>query len=127
MVVSIRNIGNISLSTIAFHTIVSNIASINNIDMVVNLFIDDLIYSNCNNRDKVRGHTLASSIYSSRTLSMFLSKSNEEYLTRVQHESNNMIKDELVTPFDSSQLEYVTPKSKDIQVSKVADFTTNIR
>ena len=38
-----------------------------------------------------------------------------------------MIKDDLITLSDSPQLEYMTPKSKNIQVSKTADPITNIR
>jgi len=46
---------------------------------------------------------------------------------RVQRESDRMVEDDPVTPTDSPQLEYVTPRNKGTQVSKVAEPPTNSR
>jgi len=99
-------------------------APTSNMNMVVDS-IDNLFKSNCNNYNKVRGHFLASSMHSPRTLFISLSEYNKDYSTRVQYKSNNMVKDDQVAPFDSSQLEYATLKSQDIQGSKVTDHTSN--
>jgi len=58
-----------------------------------------------------------------------LSSSNcdEDYATRVQGESDRMVENDPIAPTNSPQLEYVSPKSQDNQVSKVADLTSNLR
>jgi len=78
-----------------------------NIDIV-----NDLFNSGCNNYNEVRGHTMTSNTHSPRTLSIFLSKCDEDYATRVQCESDNMVKDDLVVMTDSPQIEYATPSSQ---------------
>ena len=88
--------------------------------------INNFFKSNCNNYNEVRGCSLAFSIHSPKTPSMFLSECNEDYLTRVQCKSNNMVKDDKVAPSGSSQLEYTTSKSQSIQVSKATDHTFNM-
>jgi len=99
-------------------------APTSNIDMVINS-IDNLFKSNCDNYNEVRGHSLVSSTYSPRTPSMFSSKCNEDYLTKVQCKSDNMIEDDQVASSDSPQLEYTTPKSQCIQDSKATDHPSN--
>ena len=63
----------------------------------MDIVIDNIIYlfkKNCNNYNKVRGHTMTSNIQSSKTLSMFSSDCNEDYIARVQYESDNMVEDD---------------------------------
>ena len=96
----IRDIRNITSFTSALYSITSNISPTSNINMVIDL-VDDLFKKNCNNFDEVRGCFLASSIYYSRTLSLFLSNCNEDYTTRVQKESNKMVENDPVALSDS--------------------------
>jgi len=124
MVTPIRDIGNKSLFTSTFHILTSNIASTSTMDMIVDS-IDDFFKNNCDNYDEVKDHSLAFSMHSSRSLSMSLSECDEKYLVRVQCESNNIVEDDQVTLSNSPQLEYTTPKSQGIQVSKAAGHTSN--
>ena len=66
------------------------------IDLVNNIFKD-----NCDNYDKVRDHSLASSMHCPRTPSLFSSDCNEDYTTRVQRKSDRIVKDDPVTPTNS--------------------------
>ena len=97
-----------------------------NTDMVINL-VDDLFKNICDNFDKVRGHSLASSIHCPKAPSLSSSECDEDYAIRVQRESDKMVNDDLVILSNSPQLEYATPKSQVNQVSKVADLTSNTR
>lgn len=67
------------------------------IDLVNNLFKD-----NCDNYDEVKGYFLVSSMHHSRTLSLSLSNYDEDYATRVQRESDRIIKDNHIAPTNSS-------------------------
>ena len=73
--------------------------------------INNLFKNNCENYDEMRGCSLASSMHCPRSLFISLSKCDEKYLARVQHKSDNMVKNNQVTPSNSLQLEYVTLKS----------------
>ena len=75
--------------------------STNNIDIVINL-VNDIFKNNYNNFDEVRGCFLVSSMHCFKTLSLSSSEYDEDYITRIQRESNNMVKDDLVTPSDST-------------------------
>ena len=55
---------------------------------------------------------MTSNTYSSRTLSISSSKYDEDYATRVQYESDNMVEDDLVVMTDSLQLKYATLSSQ---------------
>ena len=92
MVVPIRDFGNKLLSTLAIHTLASNMTLSSDIDMAVDI-VNDLFKFNHDNYDEVRDRSIAPNIPSSRTLSMFSSKCDEEYSARVQHESDNMVDD----------------------------------
>jgi len=63
--------------------------------------INDIFESNCNSCNEVRGHSLVSSIYSLRTSFMFSSECNEDYFTRAQCKSDNMVEDDHIIPSDS--------------------------
>ena len=67
------------------------------------------------------------SMPSSRSLSSSSDKSTEEYIAKVQQESNSMDQDDLVVPSDSPQLKYVTPKRQESHVSKMANFSSNMK
>ena len=78
--------------------------------MVIDL-VDDIFKGNCDNYDKVRGCSLASSMYCLRTPSLFSSHCDEDYTIRVQRESDRMVKNDPVTSTNSLQLEYMSSKS----------------
>ena len=73
-----------------------------NIDMVDDSIVSNIIYNDSDKKDKVRGHSSASSMYSSRSLSVFLNKSTKKYVTKVQYESESIDQDNPIVPFDSS-------------------------
>ena len=97
-------------------------ASVFNIDIADDSVVGNITFKDRDKKDKMRDHSSVSSMHSSRSLSVFSDKSTEEYLTRVQHESDNMDQDNPVASFDSSQIEYVTPKRQESCVSKAADL-----
>jgi len=77
-------------------------SSNNDVEMVNDL-IEDLFMKNCNNYDEMRDYTLASFTHRSRTLSLSLSNNKENYVTRVQRESDRMVEDDPVASTDSPQ------------------------
>ena len=74
--------------------------------------VNNILKSACNNYNEVRGHTMTSNTHSPRTASMFSSKCDEDYTTKVQWESNNMVEDDPVVMSNNPQLEYATPSSQ---------------
>jgi len=98
----------------------------NNTDMNIDI-VNNLFNSDCNNYNEVRGYTMTSNTHSSRTISISSSKCNEDYATRVQRESNNMVEDDLVVITDSPQIEYATPSSQPLWVSKASNPPSNAR
>jgi len=116
MVVLIRELVDKSLSNTTKTLLMKKMSPNNDVEMVIDL-VDDL-FNNCDNYDE--GHTLVSNTHHPRSPSLFSSDSKEDYATRVQRESDRMVEDDLITPTNSPQLEYVTPKSKSTQVSKAA-------
>ena len=66
----------------------------------------------CDNYDKMRGHIITSNTHSLRTISLSSSECDEDYTTRVQRESNNMVEDDLVVMSNNPRLEYATPSSQ---------------
>ena len=78
----------------------SNITPSDDMDMVIDNIID-LFKNNYNNYNKVRDHTMASNTQSPRTLSMSSSNCDKDYAARVQHKSNNIVKDDQVVPSNS--------------------------
>ena len=70
---------------------------------------------------------MTSNTYSSRTLSISSSKYDEDYATRVQYESDNMVEDDLVVMTDSLQLKYATLSSQPLWVSKASDLLSNTK
>jgi len=69
-------------------------------NIVINL-VNNLFKDICDNFDEVRGHSLASSKHSPKTLSLSSSECNESYTTRVQRESDKIVEDNLVALSDS--------------------------
>jgi len=127
MVAPIRDIGNISFHSSAFTTSTSNMALVFNIDMANDSVVSNIIYNNSDKKDKVRGHSSASSIHSSRFLLVFLDKRTKEYAIKIQHESNSIDQDDSVVSSNSPQLKYVISKRKESHISKIADLSSNTR
>ena len=100
MVVPIRDFGNKFCSISAFHTPESNMTHSSDIDMTSEI-VNDILKSACDNYNEVRGCTMTSNTYSTRTVSMSSSKCNEDYTTKVQWESDNMVEDDLVAISDN--------------------------
>ena len=100
MVAPIREIGNITSSTSVLWFTTLNIFPTNDVNMVIDS-IDNFFEKNCDNYDKVRDHSLVSSIYCPRTLSLSSSNYDKDYATRVQKESDRMVKDNSAALSDS--------------------------
>ena len=101
---------NISAITAAICPTTSNMSPNNNMNMIVDL-ADDLFEKNCDSHDEVKGCSLAHSTHCPRTLSLSSSECDEDYATRVQRESDKMVKDDPVALSDSLLLEYAASES----------------
>ena len=123
MVAPIRELVNITLSTTTKAHITNNMALIQDIDMVVDSL--DNLFNIGNNFNKVRGCSLVLSTYRPRSLSISSSECGEEYYVWVKRESNRINEDKPITSIGSIQIEYVTQKRKNDQVSKISDNTNN--
>ena len=106
IVAPIRELGNITLSTIVMSSNTSNIASNQDINMVIDPL--DNLFDISNNYDEVRGCSLDVSIHRPRSPSISLSEGGKEYHICVQRESDRMDKDEPVNSIGSICVEYVT-------------------
>ena len=103
-------------------------ASVFDIDMADDSVVSNVIFNNNNKNDKVRGCSLVPSAVGSRSLlSSFSDKSEEDYLTRVQRESDNMDQDNPVASSNSIQLKYATPQGQKPSASKASDIPSNTR
>ena len=123
MVAPIRDLGSKFFSTSTTHSKASNITPSDNVNMAVD--ISNALFNNyC---DEVRGRSMSFDKQGTRTLFMFSSKCNEEYMMRVQRKSNKMVEDDHIIASDSSQLEYAIPKTWSNCVSKMTDHTPNMR
>ena len=123
MVVPIRDLGNKFFSALTTHSKTSNMTLSDDVDMAVD--IGNTLFNNyC---DEVRGQSMSSDKQGTRTPSMSSSKCNEEYMTRVQRESDRIVEDNYVIALDSPQLEYTISKTQSNCVSKATDYTTNMR
>jgi len=111
MVAPIRDFGNKFCSISAFHTPESNMTHSSDINMTSEI-VNDILKSACDNYDEVRGHTMTSNTHSPRTASMSSSECNEDYTTKVQQKSDNMVEDDPVVMSDNPQLEYATLSSQ---------------
>ena len=94
------------------------------IDMVTNPI--GAMFNLNNNLDEVRSCSLDTSTHRPRSPSISSSENEEEYHICVQHESDRMDEDEPVNSPGSINLEYMT-QSHNHQVSKVADFPSNMK
>jgi len=120
MVVSIRELGNITLSATTLCSSTYNMAPIQDIDMAIDS-VNDLFTG-----DKVKDCPLALSVHKSRSLLIFSSKSDKEYDICVKRDSDRMDENKPVSSIGNSQDKYMTKKKKKDQVSKVADNTDNM-
>jgi len=124
MVVSIRELGNITLSTTTICSTTNNIALTQDINMVVDPL--DNLFDIGNNFDEVRGCSLVLSTHRPRSSSISLRKCDKEYHIHVKRNSNRMEEDEPVISVGSIQVEYAFQEVRNGQVSKVADNTNNM-
>ena len=123
MVVPIRDLGNITQP--------SDIMSSNSLKVVFNdidMVIDPIgaMFNLNNNFDEVRGRSLDMSAHKPRSPSVLLSKSEEEYHTHIQQESDRMDEDKPDNSPGNVKLKYKT-QSQNQQVRKVADSPSNMR
>jgi len=88
MVAPFRDIGNITFYTSAFQISTLNIASEFDIDMDMNngSIVNNIIYGESGEYDKVRGHSLTPRVYSSRSISSSIvsNSGNKSYHDKVQ-------------------------------------------
>ena len=82
MVALIRDIGNKFYSTSALSTSTANITHTSDMDIVIDN-VNAMFKDNFNSYDKMRGCTLTSNSYRSRSLSISSKLSEEEYIVRV--------------------------------------------
>ena len=124
MVVPIRELRNIIFSTATTHSTTNNIASIQDIDMVVNPL--DNLFDIGDNFNEVRNCSLALSAHRPRSPSISSSNCNKEYHIQVKRESDKMNENKPITSIGSIQIKYMTQEGQNSQVSKAADNTNNV-
>ena len=101
---------------------------LDDINMANDYVISNIIFNNGNRNDEVRGCTLVFSAVSFRSISSFsFNKSEELYWDRMQRKSDKMVQNEPTTISDSFQLEYTTPERQNLNISKTADTSPNMR
>ena len=125
MVAPIRELGNLTQSSAIMSYNSSTLVPSQDINIAVNSV--STIFDLNNNYDEVRGRSLDISIHKPKSPSLPLSKCDEEYYVYIQQESDKMIENELANSTGSFELKYVTQKSQNNQVSKVADTPFNTR
>ena len=91
----IRELRNITFSTATTCSTTNNIASIQDIDIVVDSL--DNLFDIDNNFDEMRNHSLALSTHRPKSLSISSSNCDKEYHIRVKRESDRMDEDKPVT------------------------------
>ena len=100
-----------------------------NIDIDDSSTVNNIIYGESSKNDKVRGHSLTSKAYSSRSILslIVLNSKDKSYYDKVQQESNNMVEDDPVTMSESLQLKYMTSLRQAPSISKTTDISPNMR
>ena len=124
MVVSSRELANITLSSTIMANISNNVTPNLDIDMVVNPL--DNLFNICDNYNEMRGRSLALSMHKPRSPLISSSKCSEEYHVYIKRESNRMDEDESVNSISSIQVKYAIQGGQKDQVSKTTDITNNI-
>jgi len=92
--------------------------------MIVNLLNN--LFDISSNFDKVRDCFLALSTHRPRSPLISSSECNEEYHIHVKRNSNRMKENEPITSVSSIQVEYISQKGRNDQVSKAANNTNNM-
>ena len=105
MVVPYREFRNIMLSALTTYSTTNNMASSNDIDMVVNPL--DNLFDIGDNFNEVRSRSLALSAHRPKSPSLFSSNCEKEYHIRVKRVCNRMDEDNPVALAGSIQIEYV--------------------
>lgn len=129
MIAPIKNIRNKFSSTLAFNNYDSNMAlDMNNVDMIDDYVVNNVIFLNSDNNDKMRGCTLALSTTSSCSVLYFCSNKSEKlYMDQMWRESDSMVQDKPTALSDSIQLKYATQEVQNPIISKVANTPPNTR
>jgi len=124
----IRDTRNILFQTSASIIMASKMASeFNDIDMIDDPIVNPIIFNNGDENNKVRSQSIVHSVPSSRSSLSSSDKSIQEYVARVQRESNSIDQNNSAVLTNSLQIEYESPREKYAQVSKVANSNSNIR
>jgi len=92
--------------------------------MIVNLLNN--LFDISNNFDKVRDCFLALSAHRPRSPLISSSKCDEEYHIHVKRNSNRMEENKPITSVSNIQVEYISQKGRNDQVSKTANNTNNM-
>ena len=92
------------LSALTTHSTTNNMASSNDIDMVVNPL--DNLFDIGDNFNEVRSHSLALSVHRPRSPSLFSSNCEKEYHIRVKRVCDRMDEDNPITSASSIQIKY---------------------
>ena len=126
MVKPIRELANITHSTISMANNSNNLTPVSDINMVIDPI--DNIFDIGDNFENERGCSLLLSMHKhrSRSPSISSSKCSEKYHVYVQKKSNRMDKDKPVRSIGSIKLEYKFQRGKKDQISKATDSTNNI-
>ena len=99
-----------------------------NVDMNNDFVVNTIIHNNCDNYDKMRGHTLVLSANSFHSVSYSSSNMSEKvYIEWIQRESDRMIQNEPTASSDSIQLKYITQEMQNPIISKTAELPPNMR
>ena len=93
IVVSIKDLGNITSDTLTIHESTLNMTASNDMSMGVDSF-SQLFQSISNFFDEIQGHSLLQSTHSPRTLFIFSSKCEKSYAEHLEKLNDRINKDE---------------------------------
>ena len=124
MVVPIRELVNITHSTVSMANNPNNLTPSFDIDIVIDP-IDNIFDIGDNFKDR-RGCSLSLSMYKPKSPLIFSSKYSEDYHVYIKRESDRMDEDKLVGSIGSIRLEYESQGRQKDQVNKATDTTNNM-
>ena len=87
-----------------------NLHSNMNLPSNMGMDINNIGGSNIDNFDNVRGYSMTSNKFTSRTVLMFSSKTSVEYIIRIEHLNDKLNDNEVKDPINNSQLFYAELK-----------------
>jgi len=106
MVVSIKELVNITHFTTAMANISNNLTPNSDINMVIDP--EDNIYNIGNGFEEGRGHSLLLSMYKPRSLLISSSEYSEDYHVHIKRDSDRIDKDEPVSSIGSIKIEFAS-------------------